>query len=142
MSVDVTFRIFPEDDGTAELYLGFVSERAAGSGTAYFLLDALLDFARALGEYPLDPRALPVLSGGYWDPTEQHVGVSITPKNSRGHLLLDLRVATPSDDQGVGHPAASATIRVTIDYSQLALLSKRLQVLASGRGSEFSMTFT
>lgn len=146
MAVNVTFSASREEDGTVQLCVAFASEKFAGSGSAYFQLSELYNFARGLDEYPLDKHKVPQLSGGYWDATakrvaEEHVGVSVVPHGTLGKLLFTIRVALPADEQSGGKPKSSAMIQIEAEYAQLSVLSLHLQMLADGTEKEFDMTF-
>lgn len=89
--------VVPDDEWTTELRGRVEGDEFAGSGSAWFNIEALEAFCTSLSAYPIDPASAPFIAGGYWDEfgaelRETHLSIRITPFNSRGAIQVSVEL--------------------------------------------------
>jgi hypothetical protein len=129
---------FADDgDGTGELFADAESEGFVGSGSAYFGAGEIEKFASAISEYPLPQRDRCLLTGGFGARTpgpiqNEHLGIEVYPIDSRGHIGVPVRLATPA--WGDTRPESQKTLKLELrtTYEPLARFSRDLIALIKG----------
>lgn len=96
----LTLHYVPEDEWHGELTAWVVSSDYAGRSSARFTVDQLRSFCGALEAFPISPDAPASLEGGFWKEKEEvidqlHVGLSVSPFDGLGGLVVSVRLATP-----------------------------------------------
>lgn len=82
---------YDDGDGTGELTAEATADGYAGIGSAYFNIDKLKRFTKAIGEFPLPERALCQIAGGFCSKEvrgeleQEHLGIDVYPVDHRGH---------------------------------------------------------
>jgi hypothetical protein len=137
----LTLRLRDWGDGTGELSAEVQSHGFCGTGYANFDLKVLRERARAFTKFPLSSGEAVYIEGGYWskeDATtlvQEHLYVGISPVDSRGTLMLRVRLATPGDaDESPLRNRIS--VEFNIEYQQLAKFADDLAALAMGQAPE------
>lgn len=131
-----------EPDGAGELEavaaLGSFSDRSS----AWFNGEAIKEFARALSTHPLTGRSPPTITGGYHTPgtadslEQEHVGITVYPIDTRGHIGVQVRLATPLERGMRPEAQCSARIEIRTTYEPLARFSRELLAVIDGSADE------
>ncbi|CAM4200746.1 hypothetical protein G4177_01835 [Corallococcus sp. ZKHCc1 1396] len=138
-------KLFPDEDGSAELQVSVRSGAFSGEGCAWFGLAQLRAFASALTAFPLGEEARRGLVGGAWsfhevDKTykleQVFVAISAYPINTRGSLGVQARLATRTDRAERPESANTAAVELKTTYSALARFSEQFALLLDGRAQE------
>ena len=131
----------PDSDGTAELHAEVVSNGFSGRSSAWFNLSAIADLAAVLGlAFPL-PHAVE-LRGGDWGRlpgeglAEEHVALRFYPVGGRGVVGCQVRLVTPSCEDGRPEAQYRVHAELTTSYQELQRFSARLLAAVNGEGSE------
>src|SRR5690242_512262 len=92
---------FEDDgDGTGKLSADAAVEGYSSRSSAYFDLDQLKEFAKAIGEFPLPERTRCQIASGFGSKEEQgkleqeHLGIDLYPVGRRGYIGIQVRAAT------------------------------------------------
>jgi len=138
---DAFLRIRFDDDGDGPEDLSAYASSGYFSGTASecFNISEIETFAYALTGYPISNDARPRIAGGYFtksgstcELTEEHLGITVYPINSRGYLGIQVRMAT-SDVEGTRPEAReSATVELITTYEPLARFGRQSFALLKG----------
>jgi len=131
----------PDDEWHGELYATVKSGEFSGHGSAWFGKARIKDtFVSALRGYPLSPTNLPILEGGFWQPDKKdtlsqcHLRVAVSPKDSRGTLLVRVELAMPTWTSPDEDTQQTVTARFFTGYNALERFSLELEeVLDGGR---------
>ena len=87
-------------DGTGELIANAGSNDFSGTGRAYFNIEEIEKFADSIADLSV-ANELHSIAGGFWKTDRRHeldqvhLGVSVYPIDSRGHIGVQVRMATP-----------------------------------------------
>ena len=95
-------RFHDDADGTGKLWARAEADGFSGEGAAYFSVEELEDFAKALAVFPMppeDPRRS--ITGGFGNMEnpgtvdQEHLGISVYPADvKRGYIGVQVRMAT------------------------------------------------
>jgi hypothetical protein len=133
-------RFYDDGDGTGNLSVEAVAKGYTGTGTAYFGIDKIEQFAGSISKFPLAESDCFFISGGFGAgdgcPEQEHVGVEIYPIDGRGHIGVQVRLATPV--WPLTRPKSQSIVRLEIitTYEPLATFSRDLLALVRGKTSE------
>jgi hypothetical protein len=111
----------------------------AGSGQAWFDVQAIQNFGRTLDSYPILQDKPPTLRGGYWRSDgssleQEHLFVSVSPAGKTGALVVQVRLATPSPD--LSAPSQRVEVVLSSDYGSMQRFARDVQRLALGEVNE------
>lgn len=124
------------EDPHGEVAASVCFEDFAGRGSAYFDDAELRRFAGQLRRYPLGD-AVVRLTGGYVQPDEEHVGLTVQARGRRGQVGLTVHLRTPSDDRSdVEWSSKELTVEVLTAYEALRRFASEVEHLVDGPGSE------
>ena len=128
-----------DTDGTGALNAEARSGAFAGRGQAWFDIQRIADFGRALDAYPIPDDGQPTLQGGYWHNDgsgikQEHVFVSVAPVGKRGTLAVHVRLARASADLS----ASSDRIELVLlaNYGSIQRFAQDVQRLAKNEVKE------
>ncbi|MCD6392179.1 MAG: hypothetical protein J7M40_01590 [Planctomycetes bacterium] len=132
---------FQDDgDGTGELTARVAAGGFAGEGGAYFSVAELEAFASSISVYPLPDQSRPVIAGGYWEDDgtlkEAHLAISVYPIDMRGHLGVQVRIATALYEGARPEAQKVAKVEIETAYQSLAKFSRDLIALINGTNEE------
>jgi hypothetical protein len=143
----LTLTLRPDDDGTVELRGSVQGGEFAGSGSAWFDVEALKAFCSSLAAYPIDPRSPPSIAGGYWDKSggklrETHLAVRITPFDSRGAIQVSVQMAEPAAMNESADRGRNVSTWFVVGYNDLQLFQSALTKVLAGTSDEAVLTTT
>lgn len=126
----------PEDEVHGELRASIESAGYIGQGSAWFSAEKLHSFCAAIGEYPISSESPPSLNGGYWNDEGQvlvqtHVGLTVTPYDVRGSLLVSVQLSTPIWELEGHNLHRSVEAHFRIDYPSLQSFRASLVALVA-----------
>lgn len=125
-----------EDAHYGEVVAAVSFEGFAGRASAYFEHDDLRGFARELRRYPFG-QARAVLTSGYEQPVEEHVGLTVQSRGRRGQLGVTVRLNTPSDDRSdLSWSSRTVVVEVLTTYEALGRFASEVEHLQDGPGAE------
>ncbi len=133
----ITLKYVPEDEWHGEMLASVDSAGYSGSGAAWFSIKQLRSFGVALDTFPIFADAPISLAGGFWkadDTIDQtHVGISISPYDRVGALVVSVQLSTPTWD-GARHDMHHAVVaHLRTDYACLAGFRNSFLALIEGR---------
>ena len=139
--VQLTF--VDDRDGPGPLSVQAEVQGYSGKGSAYFNTDDLKKFAESIAQFPLATDDVHVISSGFAaskDRSEQeHVGIEIYPIDKRGHIGVQVRIATPIWPETRLKSQKAAKLEIITTYEPLAQFSKDFFALVSGIISEATL---
>lgn len=115
-------------DGTAELTAEVHYAKFCGIGAANFNRRDLRDRARSFAKFPINKDEKVEIVGGYWtkaDPArlkQENLYIGVLPKNDRGVLTMQVRLAVSHDGDKPGSQCA-VSLHFDVSYPQLAKFS-------------------
>jgi len=127
--------------GMGELFAQAEAGGFAGKSAAYFDIAAIERFATAISEYPLPERSRCSLASGFGlrapEPLEQeHLGIEVYPIDLRGHIGVQVRMATPLWNETRPDSQQTAKLELLTTYEPVAKFSRDLLALISGTAEE------
>jgi hypothetical protein len=127
--------------GTGELFAQAETGGFSGKAAAYFDIPQIEKFANAISEYPLPERSRCSLASGFGpvgtEPLHQeHLSIEIYPIDSRGHIGVQVRMATPIWTEMRPDSQKTAKVELLTSYEPLAKFSRDLLGLISGTVAE------
>jgi hypothetical protein len=128
-----------DSDGTGQLIVQASSGGFAGSASAWFDVQGLLEFATRLEAFPLPTEDRLVLEGGFWQDgsiLQRHVGLQFRQIDRRGTIGIQVELATPVHEGDRAGSGAQAVFEILTDYAGLQRLARDLGRLASGATDE------
>ena len=133
---------FADDgDGTGKLSAEASVDGYSGKGSAYFSVDNIQHFAKAIGEYPLPERARCQITSGFRSKDgrgleQEHLGIDVYPIDRCGHIGIQIRTATELW-KGM-RPESQKTSRLEIftTYEPLTRFRKDLLAVLNGTSRE------
>ena len=135
--------IFIDDsDGTGKLCAEAVAEGFSGRRRAYFDLEVLKRFAGVISEYPLPDRRRCQINSGFLSKGEQgklqqeHLGIDVYPIDGRGHIGVQIRLATQLWQGSRTDSQKTAKLEVITTYEPLRKFSADLLALLNGNIDE------
>lgn len=143
----LTLIVMPDDDGAAELRGCVQGDGFAGSGSAWFNIEALEAFCASLTAYPIDPRSAPFIAGGYWDEggeklRETHLSIRFTPFDSRGAIQVSVQMGEPAAMNEPADRGRSVSTWFVVGYNDLQVFQSALANVLAGSGDEAVLTST
>lgn len=141
----LTLRFDDDGDGTGKLIAQAQSNGFSGEGGAWFSQIELQEFADALAAFPIPEEKPPEVVGGFYkndgsgELTQEHLGLKVYPIDHRGHLGIQVRIAT--ELWGDERPESQQMVRLEIftSYEPLLKFSKDLKALIVGRIHEATL---
>ena len=128
-----------EDERHGEVTAHVESGTFAGRSSAWFRMEQLRAFGKALDRFPIVPGEEPTLIGGYWrsdDKVDQaHVFIRIEPAGLRGELRMRVTLATPDVPEG-SSDQHSVQVAILISYADLGAFQRDLAALLDGKMPE------
>jgi hypothetical protein len=133
-------RFQDDGDGTGKLIARAEADGYSGEGSAYFNIDRLEEFAKAIGAFPLpssDERRS--ITGGFgkkdgdgdWE--HEHLGIAVYPADAlRGYIGIQVRMATEVWQATRPESQKTARIEVVTTYEPLSRFSRDLLSLLNG----------
>lgn len=113
-----------EDEHHGELSAIVESGAFRGLGSAWFEIDQLRKFWRAIGAYPIADGVEPSLDGGFYDDNgatlqQRHVCVRLTPHDRLGSVRVTAKVATQASNSEDVDLQQSLTVRFLVSYGDI-----------------------
>jgi hypothetical protein len=133
---------FSDDgDGTGKLLVEAQAGGYAGKSGAYFNADELRRFAAAVADFPLPGDGKLSIRGGYFGEKgakleQEHVGIDLYPIDQRGHIGVQVRMATELQNEARSESQKAAKVEIVTSYEPLARFSKQLLAVINGAASE------
>ena len=123
-----------DGDGIGCLTVTARSSGFGGSAQAWFVREAVLEFAAALERFPLTDDDPPTLSGGYGAHAEydEYVGLVVAPLGARGQV--DVRLHLVDDTWSHGRPEGryETHMHILTTYQRLAAFAGALGAVVRG----------
>lgn len=135
--VRLTFRDY--GDGTGTLRVAAESKGFSGQSGAWFGVPEIEEFAARLRAFPLPSDARISLSGGFGTDNrldQEHIGIEVYPVDDRGHIGIQVRVATELWGQKRPQSQMAARLEVITSYQPLLEFSQHLSALTKGELDE------
>ena len=132
-------RFQDDGDGTGRLFARAEADGYSGESDAYFNIDEIESFARALREFPLPPGDQRCsISGGFGRPDEQeHLAISVySVDTKRGYLGIQVRMATPVWPHTRPESKKQVILELLTTYEPLAGFGRNLESLLRGSAKE------
>jgi len=127
---------FRDTDGTGKLEVAAQYQGFAGQSAAWFSDADLLTFADRLTTFPLGEQHISI-SGGYLDPAEDHVALTVQARGRRGQLGVTAHLVVPRDYRSdVEWSSSEARLEVLTTYEALGRFASELRHLVSGQVEE------
>jgi len=139
----LTFR--DEGDGTGKLSAQAETQGYSGRSGAYFDIAQIREFALAISEFPLPDAARCVIASGFWSKEtsgaleQEHLGIDVYPVDHRGHIGVQVRMATEMWNDTRPGSQKTATLEITTTYEPLAGFGKDILAIISGSASEATL---
>lgn len=128
-----------DGDGTGRLTVTARSNDFGGSGQAWFNRQTVLEFAQALGRFPLAEEEPAAISGGYGEPSEydEHVGIVVGPLGSLGQVDVRLHLVQDTwSPHGRVDGRYETRMHLLTTYQRLSAFSRDLEAVVEGTLSE------
>jgi hypothetical protein len=127
--------------GSGELFARASADGFAGEGSAYFNIDEIERFAVAISAFPLSDVERPSLSSGFVKKDssgeiEEHLGISVYTIDGRGHIGVQVRMASPIRRDTRLDSQKIAKLEIVTSYEPLSKFSKDLTALMRGTVAE------
>jgi len=136
-SLSVSLRRDDDDEDTAKVEVEVVSEQFSGLGSAWFSIHQLSQALSEFEAFPINVDKIPAIAGGYWnnDATElihEHVHISVRPLDSRGNLVMNVKVFSPYVEYSREKMGRGACCDYLLDYEALKEFCEEMRHLISG----------
>lgn len=133
--------IFVDDgDGTGQLSVHAEVEGYSGKASACFNIDDLKSFAESIAQFPLADHDVHAITSGFAasndHPEQEHVGIEIYTIDKRGHIGVQVRMATPIWPEARLKSQKATKLEIITTYEPLAQFSKDWLALLNGVISE------
>lgn len=128
-------RFADDGDGTGKLSARAEASGFSGQSGAYFGIEKLEAFARSIAEYPLTVKC--EIRGGFGklqsnELDQEHLGISVYPTDSRGHIGVQVRMATEVWPDTRPDSQMTAKVEIITSYEPLKRFSSDLVSLVRG----------
>jgi hypothetical protein len=136
---------YDDNDGTGELTAEACADGYTGTGSAYFGIDELKHFAKAIAEFPLPERTRCQIAGGFYSKEvrgkleHEHLGIDVYPVDHRGHIGIQVRAATQLWQDMRPDSQKTAKVEIITSYEPLAKFSRQLLALIAGKIREATL---
>jgi len=133
---------FADDgDGTGELFAEAATQRYSGAASAYFNMDDIEEFAKSISQYPLPQRSRCTLVSGFGSLSpgalhQEHLGIEVYPVDSRGHIGVQVRMATPVWTEQRSDSQRTARLELLTTYEPLRRFASDLLAVVKGTAEE------
>jgi hypothetical protein len=125
-----------DGDGTGKLSVEADADGYSGKASAYFDISEIEKFGASASRFPLSDSDCFSISGGFGatrDKLEQeHIGIDIYPIDRRGHIGVQVRMATPTWQDTRPKSQSAVRLEIITTYEPLARFSKDLLALVAG----------
>lgn len=143
----LTLTLVPDNDGTAELRGRVQGNGFAGSGSAWFNVEALEAFCASLAAYPIDPSSAPFIAGGYWDERgekleEVHLAIRVTAFDSRGTIQVSVQMGDPSAMNEPADRGRSVSTWFVVGYNDVHRFQSAFAKVLAGATDEAVLAST
>jgi len=131
-----------DGDGTGKLLVKAEAGGYSGASGAYFDIGHIQEFAGAVSEFPLPEISRCSLASGFCSKQkpgvleQEHVGIDIYPIDHRGHIGVQVRMATEMWNDTRLRSQKTAKVEIITTYEPIARFSKDLLALLNGTISE------
>lgn len=138
----LVLRFDPDSDGTGKLLADVRFRGFAGSGSAWFGISELKEFADAIMAFPIPDAVRPSIAGGFWSKEvrghleQEHLALTVYPIGRRGQLGVQVRLATELWEGDREESQSSVKVELLTSYQQLAEFAQQLLLLVRGQGRE------
>ena len=138
----IILRFDDDSDGTGKLLAEANANGFAGKGGAYFSIPHIEEFANSLVAFPLPETNFPKITGGFGkrdapgELAQEHVAIAVYPVDSRGHLGIQIRIATEFWDGEREKSQHAVKLEFLTGYEAIAKFSKDLKALVQSRIEE------
>jgi hypothetical protein len=129
----------PDDEWTGELKAVVECSGFSGQGSAWFAPGRLKqDIIPAFRMFPISDSQPPKIEGGFWDKgrrgelEQYHLRIAVRKYNSRGHLLVQVELATESWRTPDTDLQQTVTARFLADYAGLGGFADELEQVLDG----------
>jgi hypothetical protein len=135
-------RFKDDDDGTGKLLVSAKSGGFAGEGGAWFSCGTIEKFADAVGCFPISKNDVPILRGGFWkkdnsgELAQEHLAISVSPADNRGHLAVRVRIATELWEGSAPESQQAVRLEIITSYEPMVRFSRELKALVAGARDE------
>jgi len=133
-------RFADDGDGTGKLFARAEANGFAGEGEAYFGTEELEKFSIAIGRFPLPNHEDCSISGGFGklgtSEVQEHLGIRVYAIDARGHIGLQIRMATEVWPQTRPESQKMAKIEILTSYEPLRRFSEDLAALVHEKTKE------
>jgi hypothetical protein len=139
----LTLRFSHDGDGTGKLSVDATAAGYSGKGNAYFDVGQIREFAASVSRFPLPDDNRCSISGGFGaghgQPEQEHVGIEIYPIDHRGHIGVQVRMATPIWPDMRVRSQNAVKLEIITTHEPLVRFSKDLLALVNGTASEATL---
>jgi hypothetical protein len=138
----LTLAFQDDGDNTGKLLVVAEAEGYSGKGGAYFGIEQIVEFAKAIAEFPLPDRSRCALASGFWSKgspgklEQEHVGIDVYPIDHRGHIGVQVRMSTPIWNDTRRASQKTAKFEIVTTYQVLANFSSEILAMLGGRVPE------
>lgn len=145
MKNNLKLRLEPDGESSGELFVEFTVSGFSGHASAWFDIGKLRDHADQFSRFPLPAVDVIHIASGIWDRVsatnliQEHVYIAAYPLNSRGGVVLRVRLQIPEDNNESIEPQYSASVNFHCGYEEVGQFSKNLRLLATGEIEEFTL---
>jgi hypothetical protein len=130
-----------DSDGTGKLIATVEAGGFAGRGGAWFGISQIEEFADLITVFPLPSSQKCSLAGGFWKEREhkldqEHLGIDIYPIGRRGHIGVQVRIASELWKGSRPEAQMMAKVEVITFYQPLLDFSSQLKKLVRGSAKQ------
>ena len=131
-------RFVNDDDDTGELLAQAAANGFAGEGEAWFSVDQIKRFAKAIAAFPLSDDPCCSLAGGFFEKdgsgrlAQEHLYISVYPINHRGNIGVQVQLADAMWQDFRQESQRRVQLEITTTYEPLGRFSRQVQALARG----------
>jgi hypothetical protein len=141
----LTFSFRNDGDGTGKLFAKAESQGYSGASGAYFDIGRIQEFAQAIAEFPLPDISRCSIASGFYSKEvlgaleQEHLGIEIYPIDHRGHIGVQVRMATEIWNDTRPKSQKAAKFEITTTYQAIADFSKEIQAMLCGTIAEATL---
>lgn len=127
--------------GTGELYAEAETRGFSGRSAAYFDIEEIKEFAKSISEYPLPERRRCSLASGFGSKSpgelnQEHLSIEVYPIDSRGHIGVQVRMATPIWPEERLDSQRVAKLELLTTYEPIGRFGRDLLALMEGKADQ------
>jgi hypothetical protein len=134
----LSVRFEPDTDGTGELFVQVEHKGFSGTGSAWFHVQELIEFAQQLeNTFPFPPDARFQLNGGYWNSPEPtikdlHVGLAVYTVGTLGEIGLQVHLESLVPMNVRAETKSTLSVELITNYEPLRSFACQLQAMLAG----------